>query len=1031
MKTRTYLKQQLATALASTLILGGVTLVGCLSPSLPTGSLNVQPAIPESISASGAADVSPVVAAAVAQGQAVPFRTDESPFLNYEPSASNSQMINEVNDPEGEFDSEAQSNGDGKGSFNLAVTDAPLENGVSQIRITFSKIEITNKQTGVVYAIASSPVTVNLLDLQNGLSQVFNSVQLPAGHYNNLRFYIGDVVVIKDGVEIQVFVHQFYRANGIKIFGSFHIKEGQSAEVLLDFDARRCLVFGGKGKIFFRPTIYLRSLRFNPSGIHFVQAPNGTMSLVGPKKTVKPHALLHLKDPSGNSITKLAKNDGSFEFKNIDRVFGQFELSIVEWWFFFFKFKATIKLSLDFSMDDKYPAIMASHLDKLFKESYENVGKNSSAFISLFSSDAFRYLAGRYLQVLGKSLPSGFVFPELPVPYAFELAGPEYQLPGYALSGNAAGFYVGGGSSAGCSDARKVFEGNSIYNNHLSLDVNGSLAKMVEQKLPFTGLLAEYQHACRSRDLAELSCSNLASFAHAGASSLPSESLLHLKDLLNSPRGGLVSKLLACVNDVAPNLGSVTVPDFSNAGFACTYGCGDQALGHYLGDSDLLSQSQLDGIISNPVNITDLDSFATLALQNSVSPLALAASYVAYHSDSKVHGYRDLNQPAIFNVSPAQNSVHDGPSVLVSASSLDRSVVDFRINGSSVPFSMAADGSVSISQDVSIGSGSNSIQIQAEDSEGNVAQYELVVMGPAPEPTPSPTPSESPSPEPTPTPSESPSPEPTPTPSESPSPEPTPTPSESPSPEPSPTPTLVAGVDAMCQVGSFVPKASINIGISTDNSTVVTNLTSNLTSRGLPFTFYSAAEIESGQPVVDGKTVLILARKTIGAPVSQAYVDGVKAYIASGGSVLGEYDAGAFFFTNFALDPNIAIIPPAPSLFSGDITGGGILLPISFSTTFVTDSSDPLMQGLPASMSTGVRSAFAVTNYNNNWLHQSASFVTDGNAGLMAPGTYPAVLSGRCGEGRMALYMMNYFNSTSNANVNIMFGNTLNWLVGN
>lgn len=212
---------------------------------------------------------------------------------------------------------------------------------------------------------------------------------------------------------------------------------------------------------------------------------------------------------------------------------------------------------------------------------------------------------------------------------------------------------------------------------------------------------------------------------------------------------------------------------------------------------------------------------------------------------------------------------------------------------------------------------------------------------------------------------------------------------------------------------------------------MASNLTSNLTTRGLAFTFYSAAEIESGQPIVDGKTVLILSRKTIGAPVSQAYVDGVKAYIASGGSVLGEYDAGAFFFTNFTLDPNVAIIPPAPSLFSGDITGGGILLPISFSTTFVTDSSDPLMQGLPTSIATGVRSAFAVVNYNSNWLHQSASFVTDGNAGLMAPGTYPAVLSGRCGEGRMALYMMNYLNSTSNANVDLMFGNTLNWLVGN
>ncbi|MGH7819689.1 MAG: hypothetical protein ACREQ9_07945 [Candidatus Binatia bacterium] len=199
---------------------------------------------------------------------------------------------------------------------------------------------------------------------------------------------------------------------------------------------------------------------------------------------------------------------------------------------------------------------------------------------------------------------------------------------------------------------------------------------------------------------------------------------------------------------------------------------------------------------------------------------------------------------------------------------------------------------------------------------------------------------------------------------------------------------------------------------------------------GFPPRVYTHAEVENGRPVADGITVLVVARVATLRNVSSAYVAGIRSFIGSGGSVLGEYDGAALFFDRFS--GGHSIIPrltPSFRLFSGAVTGGGALLPLENSRLYVTDPGHPIMQGMPESFHLGVRAAFALTDFDGEWLHVPGTFDAAGS-GFMPPGTYPAVVAGRCGGGRVALSLMNQLQVADQHPASLMFTNALRWLVG-
>ncbi len=260
-----------------------------------------------------------------------------------------------------------------------------------------------------------------------------------------------------------------------------------------------------------------------------------------------------------------------------------------------------------------------------------------------------------------------------------------------------------------------------------------------------------------------------------------------------------------------------------------------------------------------------------------------------------------------------------------------------------------------------------------------------------------------------------------------------PAPSPSPSPSPSPTPTGVAGVDPLCQAGGFIPKATLRVGLSIDpaegSSTLIRD---GFASIGSTPTLYTDAQIAAGLPTQDGVTVLVISRKAVVAPVDAAYVAGIRDYIVQGGSLLAEYDGAALLFDRQAgISPSYAgRFATNLGLFSGNVAGGGLLLPVGFSSAFVINTSHPVMIGVPTTIETGPRAAFAVSDYPSTWLEPLATFSASGSTGSIPAGTFPAILAGRCGPGRVAILPMNHFQAFSYPAVKTLVGNALDWLIG-
>ena len=126
------------------------------------------------------------------------------------------------------------------------------------------------------------PVTVNLLELVNGVRLDLGIVELPAGHHTQMRLLIGDeaeqgtinilsqahpyanyVIIDNDpGDAIDPEIHELKIPSGdktgIKIVGGYNISANQTTELILDFDACRSIVqAGNSGQWHLKPTLKL------------------------------------------------------------------------------------------------------------------------------------------------------------------------------------------------------------------------------------------------------------------------------------------------------------------------------------------------------------------------------------------------------------------------------------------------------------------------------------------------------------------------------------------------------------------------------------------------------------------------------------------------------------------------------------------------------------------------------------------------------------------------------------------------------
>jgi hypothetical protein len=159
----------------------------------------------------------------------------------------------------------------GKGRLNVYLTDAPFPIGlVENTFVTIDRVEVRQrieteggKEEESFIVIAEGIMEFDLLKLTNGITAHLATADLEPGYYDMIRLRVVDSkVVLTDGT-----VHDLKVPSGsesglkIKIKPAIHIGEGQTSDVLLDFDISKSFVARGNiknGKIqgfIFKPVV--------------------------------------------------------------------------------------------------------------------------------------------------------------------------------------------------------------------------------------------------------------------------------------------------------------------------------------------------------------------------------------------------------------------------------------------------------------------------------------------------------------------------------------------------------------------------------------------------------------------------------------------------------------------------------------------------------------------------------------------------------------------------------------------------------
>jgi hypothetical protein len=148
-----------------------------------------------------------------------------------------------------------------KGRINVHLTDSPYPiDLIKNAFVTIDKVEIRQslesnqgEREDSFIVISEAEIEIDLLKLTNGITEQIASVDLEAGTYNQIRLHVVDAtIVLIDGTEFDLKVPSG-ESSGLKIKfdPAIQITDGQTSDVLLDFDVSRSFVVKGKigGKI--------------------------------------------------------------------------------------------------------------------------------------------------------------------------------------------------------------------------------------------------------------------------------------------------------------------------------------------------------------------------------------------------------------------------------------------------------------------------------------------------------------------------------------------------------------------------------------------------------------------------------------------------------------------------------------------------------------------------------------------------------------------------------------------------------------
>lgn len=142
-----------------------------------------------------------------------------------------------------------------KGRLNVHITDAPFPiDLVSSTVVTIDAVEIKKKAEAEMDDDESSFILltdelmeIDLLELTNGVTELIATTDLEAGIYDEIRLHVVDAtVILKNGSEYNLKIPSGSSSGlKVKIRPSITINEGETSDVLLDFDLSKSFVVKG------------------------------------------------------------------------------------------------------------------------------------------------------------------------------------------------------------------------------------------------------------------------------------------------------------------------------------------------------------------------------------------------------------------------------------------------------------------------------------------------------------------------------------------------------------------------------------------------------------------------------------------------------------------------------------------------------------------------------------------------------------------------------------------------------------------
>ena len=143
----------------------------------------------------------------------------------------------------------------GTGNLQMLITDAPVDN-VDEVNISVEKVEINSSERGweVFADYTDDPKQFDLLSLQ-GVTDILGKSALEAGQYNQIRLYLSDSNLVKNGEKHDVSIPSEAQT-GLKLVNEFTIEKNKVKALLLDFDVRKSLIKDeASGAYKMKPTI--------------------------------------------------------------------------------------------------------------------------------------------------------------------------------------------------------------------------------------------------------------------------------------------------------------------------------------------------------------------------------------------------------------------------------------------------------------------------------------------------------------------------------------------------------------------------------------------------------------------------------------------------------------------------------------------------------------------------------------------------------------------------------------------------------